>query len=86
VKPGSYSATVLYTATTDTEELIKNDVVVLGGTKDVGNNETQKGLHPIKNMVENHSQTNIIVKGITHRYDLLINSCANNEIKVLREN
>jgi RNase H-fold protein (predicted Holliday junction resolvase) len=82
VKPRSYLATALNTAKKDTEELTKNDVVVREGTKDVGNNETQKGLHQIKNLVENHNQTNIIVMGITHRYDLLINSCVNNEIKV----
>jgi hypothetical protein len=70
VKPGSYLATVLNTAT---EQLTKNDVVVWGGTKDVGKYKTQKGLHQIKNSVENHNQTNIIVKGITYRYDLPIN-------------
>jgi len=48
----------------------------------MGKYETQRGLYQIKNSVENHNQTNIIVKGITYRYDLLINSCVNNEIKV----
>jgi hypothetical protein len=57
-------------------------VVVWGGTKEVGKYETQKGLHQIKNSVENHNQTNIIVKCIPYRYDLLINSRVNNEIKV----
>jgi hypothetical protein len=83
VKPGSYLATVLNTAKKDIEELTKNDgVVVLEGTKDVGKYKTQKGLHQIKNSAENHNQTNIIVKGINYRYDLLINSCVNNEIKI----
>lgn len=40
------------------------------------------GKYETQNSVENHNQTNIIVKGITYRYDLLINSCMNNEIKL----
>jgi RNase H-fold protein (predicted Holliday junction resolvase) len=53
-----------------------------GGTKNGGKNKNQKGLPQIKNFVENHNQTNIIVISIPHRYDLQINSCVNNYIKV----
>lgn len=59
-----------------------NAVVMWGETKNGGKNETQKGLLQIKNFVENHNQTNIIVMSIPHRYDLQINSCVNNYIKV----
>jgi hypothetical protein len=38
-----------------------NAVVMWGETKNGGKNETQKGLLQIKNFVENHNQTNIIV-------------------------
>jgi len=75
VKPSSNLAAVISTAKKDTEELTKNDVVVVwGGTKDVGKNKSQKGLLQLKNTVENHKQTNIIVNSIPHRYDLQINS------------
>jgi hypothetical protein len=61
----------LNTAKKDIEELTKNYVVVVwGGTKDVGKYESQRGPHQIKNSVEKHSQTNIIVKGITYRYEV----------------
>jgi len=59
-----------------------NAVVKWGGKKNGGKNETQKGLLQIKNFVKNHNQTNIIVMSIPHRYDLQINSCINNYIKV----
>jgi hypothetical protein len=65
------------------EALTKNDVVMWGGTKDGGKNETQKGLLQINNFVQNHNQTNIIVLGIPHRYNLQINSYMNNYIKVI---
>jgi hypothetical protein len=57
-------------------------VVVWGGTKDVARNRTQKGLIQLKNIVENHKQTNIFVMSIPHRYDIQINSGVNNEIQV----
>jgi hypothetical protein len=59
----------------DIEKTDKNDVVMWGGTKDGGKNETQNSLLQIKNFVENHNQTNIIVISIPHRHDLQINSC-----------
>jgi hypothetical protein len=59
-----------------------NAVVMWGDTKNGGKNETQKGLLQIKNFVENHNQTNIIVMSIPHRYDIQINSYVNNYIKV----
>ena len=53
-----------------------------GGTRDVGKNETEKGLYQIKNFVENHRQTNFIVMGVPCRHDLDPKSCINDEVKV----
>ena len=53
-----------------------------GGTRDVGKNETDKGLHKIKNFVENHKQTNFIVMSVPYRHDLDPKSCINDEVKV----
>ena len=56
VKPGANTETV-NTSTKSIGKLTKKDVVVVwGGTRDVGKNETEKGLHQIKNFVENHKQ------------------------------
>jgi len=81
VNPGSNLAAEINTAKKDTEELTKNDVVVWGGTKDVGKNKTQKGLLQLKSTVENYKQTNIFMS-IPHRYDIQTNSGVNNEIQV----
>ena len=53
-----------------------------GGTQDVGKNETNKGIHKLKHFIDSHSHTNFIVLGVPHRYDLDLNSCINNEVKV----
>ena len=53
-----------------------------GGTWDIGRNEKEKGLHQIKNFVENHKQTNVIVISVPCRYDLEPKSCVNDEVKV----
>ena len=53
-----------------------------GGTREVGRNETEKSLHQIKNFVENHKQTNVIVMSVSCRYDLEPKSCVNDEVKV----
>jgi RNase H-fold protein (predicted Holliday junction resolvase) len=55
---------------------------VWGGTRDVGRNETEKGFHQIKNFVENHKQTNVIVMSVPCKYDLEPKSCVNDEVKV----
>ena len=52
-----------------------------GGIWDVVRYETEKGLHQIKNFVENHKQTNVIVSAPC-RYDLEQKSCVNDEVKV----
>jgi lysophospholipase L1-like esterase len=62
--------------------MFKDVVVVWGGTRDVGRNETEKGLHQIRNIVKNHSQTNVIVISVPYRYDLEPKSCVNDEVKM----
>jgi hypothetical protein len=83
VKPGANSQTIINTSTKTTEKLTKKDIVVVwGGTRDVGRNETGKGLQQIRNFVENHKQTNVIVISVPYRHDLESNSCVNDEVKV----
>jgi len=57
VKQGANTEVIVNTSTKNIGKLTKKDVVVVwGGTRDVGRNETEKGLHQIKNFVENHRQ------------------------------
>jgi len=56
--------------------------VIWVGTQDVGKNETNKGIHKLKQFIDSHSLTNFIVLSVPHRHDLDPNSCVNNEVKV----
>jgi len=58
--------------------LTKQDaVVVWGGIRDISRNESQKGLRQIKNFVERHSQTNVLVVNVPNRFDLEAQSSVN---------
>ena len=83
VKPGANMEIIVNTSPKITRKLTKKDnVVVWGGTRDVGRNETKKGLHHMKNSVSNRNQTNVIVMSVPCRYDLDLKSCVNDEVKV----
>jgi len=83
VKPGAVSETIVSTANKITEKLAKKDVVMVwGGTRDVGRNESRKGLQQISNFVKKHNQTNVIAIGVPYRHDLEPDSCVNEEVKV----
>ena len=60
----------------------EDTVVVWGGTRYVGKNESAKELHQLKNFIEQNNQTNFIVIGVPHRYDMDLKSCVNEEVKV----
>jgi hypothetical protein len=82
VKPGARMEEIVNTVSRGSEKLTKKDIVVVwGGTQDVAKNETEKGLHQIKNMVEHLKQTNLIVMSVPHRYDLEDKSCVNEEVQ-----
>jgi len=83
VKLGANTKIIVNTSTKITSKLTKKDIVVVwGGTRDVGRNETEKGLHQIINIVTNHNQTNVTAMNVPCRYDLDPKSCVNNEVKV----
>jgi hypothetical protein len=63
--------------------LTTNDVVVVwGGTRDVGRNETTRGLNQLKDFFKKNNHTNIIQMCVPQRYDLYANSCVNKEAEV----
>ena len=81
MKPGAVSETIVNTANKITEKLTKNDVLVWGGTRDVGRNESRKGFQQISDFVKK-TQTNVIVIGAPYRHDLEPDSCVNEKVKV----
>ena len=55
-------------------------VVVWGGSKDTGKNETKQGINWIKSFVETNKHTNVILMEVPHRHDLIQDSCVNKEV------
>ena len=83
VKPGANLQTIVKVPTESFGKLTKKDVVVVwGGTRNVGKNELEKGLHQIRNFAESMKHTNVIVMTVPYRHDLEPNSCVNHEVKV----
>jgi len=83
VKWGANREVIVNTSTKIIEKLTKMDVVVVwGGTRDVGRKEMEKGFHHIKNFVENHRPTNVIVMGVPCRYDLEPKLWVSDEVNV----
>ena len=82
MKPGSDLAAITHTLNKDTGALTKHDsVVVWGGIRDVSRNETQKDLCQLRNFMEMHSHTNVLVVNVPNRFDLGTHSCVNYEVK-----
>ncbi|PNF23918.1 hypothetical protein B7P43_G12843 [Cryptotermes secundus] len=83
IKPGADLATITGTAKREVKLLTKKDVIIIwGGVRDVGKNETMGGLNQLKGFFKENKHTNIIQMGIPHRFDLHENSCVNKEIEV----
>ena len=83
VKPGATLQNIVNTSPETTGKLTKKDVIIVwGGTRDIGRNESVKGLLQIRNFVDKLKQTNTIVMSAPHRNDLEPNSCVNEEVKV----
>jgi len=64
------------------QQLTKIDVVVLwGGSNDIARNNSTVGMKHLLGFVTNANHTNVIPMSATHRYDLMSNSCVNNEVE-----
>jgi glutathionyl-hydroquinone reductase len=62
--------------------LTKNDaVIVRGGTRGVGRNESTNGLKQLKDFYMKNNQTNIIQICVPHRFDLSANAHVNKEVE-----
>jgi hypothetical protein len=78
VKPVTGLMTITKSLEDDINKLTKNDVVlVLGGTKDVGRNDTRNGLNLLQDFVRYSCHTYVILMCAPHKHDLHVNSCVN---------
>ena len=82
VTPGTGVSIITTSAKSYILRLSKQDVaVVWGGSRDVGKNETNKGINCIHSFVKTNSHTNFIIMDVLHRYDLEQNTCVNKEVE-----
>ena len=81
IKPNARLSAITSSLKREIESLTQKDfVIICGGTNDVARNETTLGLRNLAKFVESINNTNIIVLGVPHRYDLLSTSCVNTEV------
>jgi hypothetical protein len=81
VKPNARLSTITSSFKLETERLTQKDIVIIcGGTHHVAKNEANIGLRSLSKFVERSNNTNVIVMGVPHRYDLQSTSCINNEV------
>ena len=65
------------------DNLTKRDLIIFyGGTKDVGSNESAKGIRSLIDFAQRTRNTNVLMLGIPQRYDLPHFSCVNSEVKL----
>jgi len=82
VKPGAEAIILTNSVKNEIKSLSKSDVVVFcGGANDVGRNNATKALQQISNFIAHSENTNIILTTAPPRYDLMLSSCVNSEIK-----
>jgi len=83
IKPGGLAEEILDKPTMNLRNLNKRDVTVISaGANDVYMNNSNMALLKITKLIQNNCNTNIIIFGVPHRYDLLEYSCVNTAIQV----
>jgi len=82
-KPNADLETITSPIHLKTGNLTKEDLIIfLGGTKDISRNEAKKGLRSLRDFTQRTTNTNLILLGAPHRYDLSPQSCVNTEVKL----
>ena len=85
--PGAGLSAIIISAKRSIRQLSKQDVVVVwGGSKDVGKNETKQSISCVKDFVETNKHTNIILMEVPHRHDLIQYLCVNKEVEKFNSN
>ena len=82
VCPGAGVDTISTSIEREIKQQSKQDVVVVwGGSKDVGRNESKQGINRIQKFVETNNHTNIIFMEVPYRHDLMQETCVNKEVE-----
>jgi hypothetical protein len=83
IQPGAVAEEILDKPTMDLMNLNKRDVIVISaGANDVYMNNSNVALSKITKLIQNNYNTNIIIFGVPHRYDLVEYSCVTRAIQV----
>jgi hypothetical protein len=53
--------------------------------KDIGKNDSSKGLHLLKAFAQRTANTNVILLGAPRRYEMSLSSCVNTEVKLFNK-
>ena len=81
-KPGALADELLDNPIMDLVDLNKQDVVVISAdANDVYMNNSSVALLKITKFIQNNCNTNMIIYGVPHRYDLVQYSCVNRAIQ-----
>ena len=82
-KPNADIETITSPIHLKTGKLTKEDLIIfLGGTNDISRNEAKNRLRSLKDFIQRTTNTNLILLGAPHRYDLPPQSCINTEVKL----
>jgi len=80
VYPGAGIDMISTSVEGEIKQLSKQDVIIVwGGSRDVGKNESKQGINRLQGFIETNKHTNIILTEVPHRYDLMRESCVNKE-------
>ena len=71
---------IMSTAKSESKNMTENEVILWDGMKNIGKNETYKGLHCISQFIRNKRHTKVKIMEAPHRFDLVPISCANKEV------
>ena len=82
VIPGARNETITSMADKELSNLSKEDIVIVwSGANDIKWNKTNIGLMHIRNFVQSHANTNILMMMAPHRYNLKESSCIDKEMQ-----
>lgn len=86
VKPGAGATVLTEAAQQEINRLTQEDTLIYcGGTNDIAQNNTSRGIKFIHHYLLKNQHTNIIFMGAPHRYDLMESSIINEETKVFNK-
>jgi hypothetical protein len=84
-KPNANLEAITSSTSFNTDKFTKNDVIIVcGGSRDVGKNETCVGLRHLSQLVKRTSNTNHIILDVPYRFDLACFSCVNKDVPVFK--